>query len=187
MIPVTKTWDGGAERGLPTIPIWLSSSGSLDFPIPAFQAQSGRKVLILTHGKSDKERRRKLEDEGRKSSWPATRRVRAAISTLWVGEITGRSTATGPRVHHLLLADNALDRLYTTVAHRLLGGEPFSSLVEGDLLRPAIGMRLQAHCAIPTRWTAWGSNSFVTNVNDRRLDRLCGGDGAGGCWDLAAR
>ena len=53
--------------------------------------------------------------------------------------------ATGPHVNHLLLADNALDRLYTTVAHRLLGGEPFSSLVEGDLLRPAVGMRLHAH------------------------------------------
>ena len=52
--------------------------------------------------------------------------------------------ATGPRVHHLLLADDALDRLYTTVAHRLLGGQPFSSLVEGDLLRPAIGLRLHA-------------------------------------------
>ena len=52
--------------------------------------------------------------------------------------------ATGPRVHHLLLADNVLDRLYTTVAHRLLGGQPFSSLVEGELLKPAVGMRLNA-------------------------------------------
>ena len=32
----------------------------------------------------------------------------------------------------------------STVAHRLLGGQPFSSMVEGDLLRPAVGMRLHA-------------------------------------------
>ena len=37
-----------------------------------------------------------------------------------------------------------LDRLYTTVAHRLLGGKPFSSLVEGELLQPATGMRLNS-------------------------------------------
>jgi hypothetical protein len=37
-----------------------------------------------------------------------------------------------------------IDRLYVTVAHRLLGGQPFSSLVEGDLLSPAVDMRLNA-------------------------------------------
>ena len=69
-------------------------------------------------------------------------RGRTAIAAL--GELGYRTIymATGPRVHHLLLADNALDRLYTTVAHRLLGGQPFSSLVEGDVLQPAIGLRL---------------------------------------------
>ena len=30
------------------------------------------------------------------------------------------------------------------MAHRLRGGQAFSSLVEGDLLRPAIGLQLQA-------------------------------------------
>ena len=49
---------------------------------------------------------------------------------------------TGPRVRHLLPANDALDRLYMAVAHRLLSGQPFSSLVEGDLLKPAAGMRL---------------------------------------------
>jgi hypothetical protein len=35
-----------------------------------------------------------------------------------------------------------LDRLYLTLANRLLGGDPFSSIVEGPLLAPAVGMRL---------------------------------------------
>lgn len=136
-----------AERGLPDYPDLAIVSGSLDFPIPAFLTQSGRKVLILTHGRSDKARRRKLEDEGAQIIVAGDEDVsgRQAIDAL--GERGYRTIymATGPRVHHLLLADNALDRLYTTVAHRLLGGEPFSSLVEGDLLRPAIGLRLHAH------------------------------------------
>jgi riboflavin biosynthesis pyrimidine reductase len=51
-------------------------------------------------------------------------------------------SASGPKVLHLLLAAGALDRLYLTLAHRLLGGEPFSSIMEGPLLTPAAGMRL---------------------------------------------
>ena len=44
---------------------------------------------------------------------------------------------------HLLLAGGVLDRLYLTYAHRLLGGDAFASIVEGDLLMPAIDMTLQ--------------------------------------------
>ncbi len=63
-----------------------------------------------------------------------------------LGELGYRTIymATGPRVHHLLLEGSVLDRLYLTVAHRLLGGQPFSSPVEGGLLQPAVGMRLNS-------------------------------------------
>ena len=50
--------------------------------------------------------------------------------------------ATGPKVLHLLLAGGVLDRLYLTHANRLLGGQPFSSIVEGDLLDPPFDMTL---------------------------------------------
>jgi len=42
-----------------------------------------------------------------------------------------------------------IDRLYVTVVDRLLGGRPFSSLVEGDLLIPPVDMRLNALCFDP--------------------------------------
>jgi riboflavin biosynthesis pyrimidine reductase len=51
-------------------------------------------------------------------------------------------SAAGPQVLHLLLEDSVLDRLYLTFANRLLGGQPFSSAVEGELLSPAIDMTL---------------------------------------------
>ena len=52
--------------------------------------------------------------------------------------------ATGPKVLHLLLAGGALDRLYLTHASRILGGQPFSSIVEGKLLEPPIDFLLSS-------------------------------------------
>src|SRR5690606_58911 len=51
--------------------------------------------------------------------------------------------SAGPKILHLLLADDLLDRLYLTHAHRLLAGEPFASISQGAALQPAIDMRLQ--------------------------------------------
>lgn len=135
-----------AERGLPAYPDLAVVSGSLDFPIPPFLTQSGRKVIVITHGDADRSRMRKLEEEAGRVVIAGQSDVAGREAIAALGDLGYRTIymATGPRVHHLLLADGALDRLYTTVAHRLLGGQPFSSLVEGDLLRPAVGMRLNA-------------------------------------------
>ena len=134
------------ERGLPRYPDLAVVSGSLDFPIPPFLTQAGRQVVVISHGAADRGRVARLEGEGARVVVAGENEVggRATIDAL--GELGYHTIymATGPRVHHLLLADNALDRLYTTVAHRLLGGQPFSSLVEGDLLQPAVGLRLHA-------------------------------------------
>ena len=53
-------------------------------------------------------------------------------------------SAAGPKIHHLLLTAGVLDRLYLTYANRLLGGDPFSTIVEGSLLEPAVDMTLGA-------------------------------------------
>jgi hypothetical protein len=47
-------------------------------------------------------------------------------------------------VLHLLLSGGVLDRLYLTYANRLLGGKAFASIVDGDLLEPAVGMKLDS-------------------------------------------
>lgn len=135
-----------AERGLGDYPDLAIVSGSLDFPIPAFLTQGGRKVSVITHAAADPTRRRSLEAEGARVVFAGESDVAGAAAIAALGELGYRTIymATGPRVHHLLLADKALDRLYLTIAHRLLGGQPFSSLVEGGLLHPAVGMRL--HC-----------------------------------------
>ncbi|MBK7218689.1 MAG: dihydrofolate reductase family protein [Candidatus Promineofilum sp.] len=134
------------ERGLSRYPDLAVVSGSLDFPIPPFLTQEGRKVVVVTHGAADRQRAARLESEGAQVLRAGASDVSGRQAIAALGELGYRTIymATGPRVHHLLLADDALDRLYTTVAHRLLGGQPFSSLVEGDLLQPAIGLRLHA-------------------------------------------
>jgi riboflavin biosynthesis pyrimidine reductase len=136
-----------AERGLPDYPDLAIVSGSLDFPIPPFLTQSGRSVIVITHGAADETRRAKLEEQGAQVVSAGENDVDGRATIAALGEQGYRTIymATGPKVHHLLLADNVLDRLYLTTAHRLLGGQPFSSLVEGELLQPAVGMRLHAH------------------------------------------
>jgi hypothetical protein len=45
---------------------------------------------------------------------------------------------------HLLLAAGVLDRLYLTLTGRILGGQPFSSIVEGPLLEPSVDFKLMS-------------------------------------------
>lgn len=133
-----------AERGLSPYPDLAVISGSLDFPIPSFLTQSDRHVAVITHGGADRDRMRELEDQAGRVIVAGETAVSGKQVISALGDLGYRSVymATGPRVHHLLLEDNALDRLYITIAHRLLGGQPFSSLVEGGLLNPAIDMKL---------------------------------------------
>jgi riboflavin biosynthesis pyrimidine reductase len=50
----------------------------------------------------------------------------------------------GGEILHALLADDALDRLYLTVACRMLGGSSFDTLLTGHELQHAAGFKLKA-------------------------------------------
>jgi riboflavin biosynthesis pyrimidine reductase len=65
-------------------------------------------------------------------------RLSAALSDLGYRTVY---SAAGPRILHLLASGGALDRLYLTSANRLLGGQPFSSIIEGPLLDPPLGLK----------------------------------------------
>ena len=51
-------------------------------------------------------------------------------------------SAAGPKILHLLLTGGVLNRLYLTQVGRLLGGSPFSTILEGDLLETAVDAQL---------------------------------------------
>lgn len=134
------------DRGLPPQPDIAIISRSMRFPIPDVLTEGGRKVVVFTTADADQERVEAVEQKLGK--------IVVAGETGVEGEPLARSmadlgyktvyAAAGPKIHHLLLTDGVLDRLYLTYANRLLGGDPFSSTVEGPLLEPAVDMTLGA-------------------------------------------
>lgn len=138
--------DWRLSRGLSPQPDLIVISGSLDFPIPEALAHSDRRVIIFTHAGADADRRRALEQQLGVVMLAGDSDVEGKKLVAGMTELGYRTVymATGPRVNHLLLDDDVLDRLYITLTPRLLGGRPFSSIVEGDLLQPTVDMTLSS-------------------------------------------
>ena len=136
--------DWRAEQGLSPQPDLAVISGSLNFPIPETLTANNRKVVIFTTAQSDASKRASLEAQAGQVFIAGEEKVngRKLVNQLHQLGYNVIYSGTGPKVHHLLLETQVLDRLYLTFAGRLLGSNPFSSIVEGELLEPAIDMKL---------------------------------------------
>ncbi len=132
------------EQGLSPQPDLAVISGSLNFPIPKVLTAHGRKVIIFTTAQADRQRVRQMEAQAGQVVVAGEESVDGRSLVQQMAQMGYRTiySATGPKVLHLLLAGGVLDRLYLTLANRILGGRPFSSIVEGPLLEPAIDMTL---------------------------------------------
>jgi riboflavin biosynthesis pyrimidine reductase len=137
-----KAWR--LSQGLSPQPDMAIISGSLSFPMPEVLTAGGRKVLVFTTANPDPKRVKEIEAK-------AAQVIVAGENSVEGGQLVQRMSeqgyqtiysAAGPKVLHLLLVDDVLDRLYLTNANRLLGGQPFSSIVEGELLAPTVDMTL---------------------------------------------
>ena len=131
-------------QGLPPQPDIAIISGSLRFPIPEVLTAGGRKVVVFTTANPDAERVKEIEAKAGQVIVTGEKSVQGDQMVQRMTEL-GYNTvysAAGPKVMHLLLAGGVLDRLYLTHASRLLAGQPFSSIVEGDLFDQAIDMKL---------------------------------------------
>jgi len=134
------------ERGLDPYPDLAIVSRSLDFPLPAALLEGGRSLVVLTTGASPSARKAELEARSIKVldcgaqdvEGPQLARV---LQNLGYGLVY---SAAGPRVAHMLLAGGVLDRLYLTLALRLLGGNDFATLVTGGAFEPALEMQLDS-------------------------------------------
>ncbi len=136
--------DWRQARGLSPQPDIAIVSGSLQFPIPDVLTAGGRRVVVFTTADPDPDRVAEIEANAGQVIVAGADSVAGDRMVQQMTELGYRSvySAAGPKILHLLMAGGALDRLYLTQANRLLGGQPFSSIVEGDLLDPAFEMTL---------------------------------------------
>jgi riboflavin biosynthesis pyrimidine reductase len=120
-------------------------SASLDFALPPSLARHGQRVIVATTTTAPAEKRERLVAQGcevvltGEGPW-----VEAAALVHALGARGYRSLflLAGPRLLEAMLRAGKLDRLYLTLAHRLLGGEQFHSLIGGAELGPAGRLRL---------------------------------------------
>lgn len=139
-----KEWR--TTRGLPPYPALAVVSNSLDFSVPEVLVDAGREVLVFTSAGADPQRVAALQVQtnGVLVTGESGVEGRALVEAL--GERGHRVVfnTTGPQVLHMLASAGVLDRLYLTFANKLLGGSPFATVLEGELLDPAVGFRLSS-------------------------------------------
>ncbi len=132
------------SQGLSPQPDIAIISGSLQFPIPDVLTAGGRKVVVFTTANPDPERVAEIESKAGQVIIAGDESVDGAEMVRYMTRMGYQTvySAAGPKIMHLLLAANVLNRLYLTHANRLLGGQPFSTIVEGDLLTTAVDLQI---------------------------------------------
>ena len=136
------------EQGLSPQPDIAVFSASLNIPVEALQVYAERKVYIITGGDADPDRIDRLarEDNVQVIQCGDARHVDTTNLKSRLGALGYRRiyAIAGPSVLHALVRGNALDRLYLTTAHCLLGGEEFDTIAWGPEFSPACKMPLRA-------------------------------------------
>jgi len=104
----------------------------------------GRSVVVFTTANPNPSRVAEIESRAGQVIVAGDKSVEGAALVQRMTELGYRTvySATGPKVLHLLLADGVLNRLYVTYANRLLGGNPYSSVVEGPLFQSAVDLHI---------------------------------------------
>jgi riboflavin biosynthesis pyrimidine reductase len=137
-----RTWR--TSKGLPPYPDLAVISARLDFPVPTDFHAASRRLFVLTPRSAPAEQVERLVAEGAEVLFAGDDSVHGArvVDLLRAQDCRLIYSAAGPKISHLLLADDVLDRLYLSLAGKLLGGAPFASIVEGPLLSPPPAFRL---------------------------------------------
>ena len=136
--------DWRVQQGLPPQPDIAIISNSLNFPIPDLLTAGGRKVLLFTTANPDRARVAEIEAHGGQLFIAGKDMVDGKIMMEQLSAQGYRFvySAAGPQILHLLLASKMLNRLYLSHANKLLGGRPFSTIVDGDLFPDGVDLTL---------------------------------------------
>jgi len=136
------------EQGLSAQPDIAILSASLNIPIAALEAYAGRKIYIITGNDADQKQIDAITGESHAQIIRCgdARHVDPAQLKISLGALGYQHiyAIAGPSVLHALVRGNALDRLYLTTAHCLLGGQEFDTLTWGPEFSPACKLPLRA-------------------------------------------
>ena len=132
------------SQGLSPQPDIAIISSSLRFPIPEALTAGGREFVIFTIEGRSQERIEEIEARGGKVYVSGRQSVDGVRMAGIMAELGYRTvySASGPKIHHLLLRGGVLDRLYLTLTGRMLGGEGYASIVEGERFQPPADFRI---------------------------------------------
>jgi riboflavin biosynthesis pyrimidine reductase len=134
-------------RGLAPQPAIVIVSASLELPPLGPLVESGRPVYVATGDAADSRKIASLKSQGvhvlRVGSGTHVQGGRL-IEALAQESHWNIAMIGGGEILNALIVDDALDRLYLTVACRILGGMSFDTLLKGPVLDPAARFELKA-------------------------------------------
>ncbi len=136
------------SQGLSPQPDIAVFSASLNIPLQSIRLYHDRTLYLITGATADTEKLQQLIDSSHARAITCGQQghVDASMLRATLAELGYRRVyaIAGPAVLHTLIQGNALDRLYHTTAHCLLGGTRFDTFVWGSPLDPPIRMPLRA-------------------------------------------
>ena len=136
------------EQGLSPQPDIAIFSASLDIPVSAINRYHERKVFLITGATADSGKLGQITaaSHARVIHCGHNGHIDASLLRIRLKELGYQRVyaIAGPAVLHTLLQGKALDRLYHTTAHCLLGGTRFDTFVRGSEFDPAVCMPLRA-------------------------------------------
>ena len=140
--------DWRSAHGLSPQPDIAVFSASLDIPATALNQYRDRKIFLITGAAADAEKLAAIKASSSVQVISCGNGADVDASTLRdkLAEYGYQRVyaIAGPSVLHTLLQGEALDRLYHTTAHCLLGGTEFDTFLSGTELNPPVSMPLQA-------------------------------------------
>jgi len=136
------------ENGLPAQPALVILSASLDLPLQLLREARDRPIYVATGDNPDEDAVNKIELAGVKvlRAGNGGKRVdgKKLVAALDDEGFSSLYSIAGPGVLETLIKARVLDRLYLTQVFRLIGGELFDSLLEGDLIDPPADFEMLA-------------------------------------------
>ena len=136
-----------SARGLAPQPAIVIVTASLDLPPLRPLVDAGRLVYVAAGAAIDRRQLADVESQGaRVLEAGAGRRVegRRLIEALARESHRNIALISGGAMLHALVVDDVLDRLYFTLACRMLGGASFDTLLTGAVLERAAAFKLNA-------------------------------------------